>query len=78
MSINEYKKHSGDWFYGKFGTTNKEIRNNGGGIIPKNDTIIFRGKSGHGGFNIRSVTNGVSISQVSYLSIDFDFKAGEK
>jgi len=73
MTIQEYKRKSGDWFRGKEAITNKEIRNNGGGIIPKGDTIVFTGKSGRGGFNIMSKTNSVSISQVSYQSIDFDF-----
>jgi len=73
MTVQEYRKKSGDWFRGKEATTNREIKNISGGVIPKGDTIVFTGKSGRGGFNIMSKTNGVTISQVSYQAIDFDF-----
>lgn len=73
MTIQEYRRKSGNWFRGKQGITNKQLRNRGGGVIEKGDTIVFEGKSGKGGFNIRSKTNGVSISQVDYRFIDFDF-----
>lgn len=39
-------------------------------ISPNGLPIVYVGR---GGFNIMSKTNGVSISQVSYQSIDFDF-----
>jgi len=74
MKIQEYKRKTGEWFRGKEATTNKEIKNNGGGVIPSGDTVVFSGKSGRGGFSIMSKTNGVSISQVDYRSIDFDFR----
>ena len=73
MTIQEYKRKSGEWFSGKEAKTNKDIKNNGGGIIHSGDTIVFSGKSGRGGFNIMSKTNGVGISQVDFQSIDFDF-----
>ena len=73
MTIQEYKRKSGEWFRGKEATINRDIKNNGGGLIPKGDTIVFTGKSGRGGFNIMSKTNGVRITQVGYQSIDFDF-----
>ena len=73
MTIQEYKRKSGEWFRGKEAKTNRDIKNNGGELIPKGDTIVFTGKSGRGGFNIMSKTNKVSISQVSYQAIDLDF-----
>lgn len=73
MTIQEYRRKTGEWFRGKEATTNKEIKNNGGDVIIKGDTIVFTGKNGRGGFSIRSKTSGVSISQVDFQSIDFDF-----
>ena len=73
MTIQQYKSKTGYWFRGKQGTTNMLLRNKGGEVIEKGDTIVFEGKSGKGGFNIRSKTNRVSILKVDYRSIDFDF-----
>ena len=73
MTYQEYKRNSGDSVRGKEGTTNRTIKNNGGEIIEKGETIIFTGKSGRGGFNIRSKTTNVSISQVNYEAVEISF-----
>ncbi len=74
MTNKEYRKKSGEWFRGKEAKTNRDIQNLGGELIPSGDTVVITGKNGRGGFNIRSKTNGVSITRVNYLSIDLDFE----
>lgn len=69
MTLTEYRKHNGDWFRGKKATVNKQVRNNGGYIIDAGEIVVISGKSGRGGFNIRS-EKGISISQVNWQSID--------
>ena len=77
MTVKEYRRKTGEWFKGKEATTNKELRNYGGEKIRKGEVVILEGKCGRGGFLIMSKSSGVTISEVSYRDIDFDFSTNK-
>ncbi len=70
MTKKDYIKYTGKFLEGKKGITLEQIKNRGGSIIEKGEVVTFSGKSGKGGFNIRSVKTAISISSVDYESVD--------
>lgn len=72
MTKTEYVKLTGAKARGLLATINKTIRNKGGEIITKGETVVLMGKSGRGGFNVNSV-NGVGINRVDYSTVEILF-----
>ncbi len=70
MTQTQYRKHNAEWFRDKEATLSKTKRNRGGGIIEAGETVIIEGKSGRGGFCIRSKNNKVSISGVDFEDVN--------